>query len=136
MWPSGSRGCRASPTRSRSPGGRAGFGVEPPARAKRWRAIHAELERMANHLDVIAKQAETTALSVGQARFQILKEQVMRLRAQADGSRFARGTLIPGGVRAECSSRPAELLTGLDAIERDLRATASCSSARPRWPTG
>ncbi len=96
------------------------LGVEPPARAERWRAIHAELERMANHLDVIAKQAETTALSVGQARFQILKEQVMRLRARLTGNRFARGTLIPGGVRAECYLTPAELLTGLDAIEREL----------------
>ena len=31
---------------------------------------------MACHLDVIAKEAETTALYVGQARFQILKERV------------------------------------------------------------
>jgi formate hydrogenlyase subunit 5 len=50
--------------------------------------VHAELERIACHLDVIAKEAETTALYVGQARFQILKEQVMRLRARLTGSRF------------------------------------------------
>ena len=46
-----------------------------------WRAVHAELERIANHLDVIAKEAETTALVVGQARFAILKENVLRLQA-------------------------------------------------------
>ena len=108
------------------------LGVEPPARAERWRAIHAELERMANHLDVIAKQAETTALSVGQARFQILKEQIMRLRARLTGSRFARGALIPGGVRAECYVTPAELLRALDAIERDLARDRRCSSAPRR----
>jgi Ni,Fe-hydrogenase III component G len=51
------------------------LGVQVPPTAERWRAVHAELERIACHLDVIAKQAETTALFVGQARFQILKEQ-------------------------------------------------------------
>ena len=60
------------------------LGIDPPARAQRWRAVHAELERIACHLDVIAKEAETTALYVGQARFQILKEQTMRIRARAD----------------------------------------------------
>ncbi len=71
--------------------------VEPPARAQRWRAVHAELERIACHLDVIAKEAETTALYVGQARFQILKEQTMRIRAALTGSRFGRGVVVPGG---------------------------------------
>ena len=51
------------------------LGVSAPRRAQRWRAVYCELERMACHLDVIAKEAETTALYVGQARFQILKEQ-------------------------------------------------------------
>lgn len=50
------------------------LGIEPPPTAQRWRAVHAELERIAAHLDVIAKEAETAALHVGQARFQILKE--------------------------------------------------------------
>ena len=42
------------------------LGVSPPPSAERWRAVHAELERIACHLDVIAKEAETTALFVGQ----------------------------------------------------------------------
>jgi formate hydrogenlyase subunit 5 len=96
------------------------LGVAPPPRAERWRVVHAELERMANHLDVIAKQAETTALAVGQARFQILKEQVMGLRARLTGSRFGRGALLPGGVRLEGRMTPADLLKQLDSIERDL----------------
>ena len=75
---------------------------------------------MANHLDVIAKQAETTALSVGQARFQILKEQVMRLRARLTGSRFGRGVIVPGGVRLDGLISPGDLLKELDGIERDL----------------
>ncbi len=96
------------------------LGVTPPPRAESWRAIYAELERMANHLDVIAKQAETTALSVGQARFQILKEQVMRMRMRLTGSRFGRGVLLPGGVRFEPRVPPSELLAELDRLEADL----------------
>ena len=95
-------------------------GVEPPARAQRWRAIHCELERMACHLDVIAKEAETTALYVGLARFQILKERVQRVRARLTGSRFGRGAIIPGGVRADGAIGLDELCDELDALERDL----------------
>jgi Ni,Fe-hydrogenase III large subunit len=94
------------------------LGVEPPARAQRWRAIYCELERMACHLDVIAKEAETTALYVGQARFQ--KERVQRLRARSTGSRFGRGAIIPGGVRDEGAITLDELCDELDALERDL----------------
>jgi len=95
--------------------------VAAPARAQRWRAVYAELERMACHLDVIAKEAETTALYVGQARFQILKEQVMRLRARLTGSRFARGIIVPGGVRREGAVDLDELLAAVEELERDLR---------------
>ncbi|MGD0981604.1 MAG: NADH-quinone oxidoreductase subunit D [Solirubrobacteraceae bacterium] len=96
-------------------------GVTPPPRAERWRAVYCELERLACHLDVIAKEAETTALYVGQARFQILKEQVVRMRARLTGSRFARGVICPGGVRFEGLVELDELLATVDALERDLR---------------
>jgi formate hydrogenlyase subunit 5 len=94
--------------------------IEPPPRADRWRAVHAELERMACHLDVIAKQAETTALLVGQARFQILKERVMRLRAALSGSRFGRGVVVPGGVRCDGFIDLNQLRRELDELEPDL----------------
>lgn len=96
--------------------------VEAPPRAQRWRAIYAELERLANHLDVIAKQAETTALFVGQARFQILKEDVLRLQAALTGSRFARGVVVPGGVRFDGRVDLDALLGAIDALETALRA--------------
>ncbi|MGH2835827.1 MAG: NADH-quinone oxidoreductase subunit D, partial [Solirubrobacteraceae bacterium] len=95
-------------------------GAEAPPRAQRWRAIHCELERLACHLDVIAKEAETTALYVGQARFQILKERVQRLRARLSGSRFGRGAIIPGGVRADVTVPLDDLCAELDDLERDL----------------
>jgi Ni,Fe-hydrogenase III large subunit len=75
---------------------------------------------MACHLDVIAKEAETTALYVGQARFQILKESVQRLRVRLSGSRFGRGVVVPGGVRGEAALSAGELIGAIDQIERDL----------------
>ncbi|HTR73692.1 MAG TPA: hypothetical protein VMH33_00350 [Solirubrobacterales bacterium] len=97
------------------------LGVKPPPRAERWRAVHAELERLANHLDVVAKEAETTALFVGQARFQMLKENVMRLRAALCGSRYGRGVVVPGGVRLDGRVDLDALLEALDVFERELR---------------
>jgi Ni,Fe-hydrogenase III large subunit len=96
------------------------LGIEAPPRAQSWRAVHAELERLACHLDVIAKQAETTALYVGQARFAILKEQVTRLRAALTGSRFARGAIVPGGVSADGGLDPGALAVALERLEADL----------------
>jgi formate hydrogenlyase subunit 5 len=97
------------------------LGVQAPQRAERWRAVYCELERMACHLDVIAKEAETTALYVGQARFQILKEQVMRLRSRLTGNRFGRGAILPGGVRGEGTMDLDELLQQVGKIEGQLR---------------
>ncbi|HTU78569.1 MAG TPA: hypothetical protein VMF09_07400 [Solirubrobacteraceae bacterium] len=96
------------------------LGIQAPQRAERWRAVYCELERMACHLDVIAKEAETTALYVGQARFQILKEQVMRLRSRLAGNRFGRGMIVPGGVRGEGMMSLDDVLAALDEFERDL----------------
>jgi formate hydrogenlyase subunit 5 len=96
------------------------LGVQPPPRARAWRAVHCELERVACHLDVIAKEAETTALYVGQARFQILKERVQRLRVRLTGSRFGRGVIVPGGVRADGGLGLDEICAELDGLERDL----------------
>jgi Ni,Fe-hydrogenase III large subunit len=95
-------------------------GIEAPRRAQSWRALYCELERMACHLDVIAKEAETTALYVGQARFQILKERVQRLRARLTGSRFGRGMIVPGGIRAEGMVDLDDVCHELDGVERDL----------------
>jgi formate hydrogenlyase subunit 5 len=96
------------------------LGIQAPARAQRWRAVHCELERIACHLDVIAKEAETAALHVGQARFQILKEAIMGLRARLTGSRFGRGAIVPGGVRGEGGVELGELLAALTEFERRL----------------
>jgi Ni,Fe-hydrogenase III large subunit len=95
--------------------------VAVPERAQLWRATHAELERIANHLDVAVRLAEDAALSVAVARFGILKEDVMRLRAALCGSRFGRGVVVPGGVAAEPLLSPGEVMEALRAINLRLR---------------
>jgi Ni,Fe-hydrogenase III large subunit len=96
-------------------------GVEAPPRACLWRVVHAELERIANHLDVAVRLAEDAALSVGVARFGILKEQVMRTRAEMCGSRFGRGVVRPGGIVTEPLIGIDELRRFLHEFEDDLR---------------
>ncbi|MGH3003849.1 MAG: NADH-quinone oxidoreductase subunit C [Gaiellaceae bacterium] len=97
------------------------LGVEPTRRAQRWRVVHAELERIANHLDVAIRLAEDAAVVVGAARFGILKEDVMRLRARLCGSRFGRGVVVPGGIAGPPLLAPAAVLRALDRLEHDLR---------------
>jgi Ni,Fe-hydrogenase III large subunit len=97
------------------------LGVAAPRRAELWRSVHAELERIANHLDVAAKLAEDAALAVGQARFQILKEDVQRLRGDLCGSRFGRRVVVPGGVSAEGRLSETALAVRLGAFERSYQ---------------
>jgi Ni,Fe-hydrogenase III large subunit len=95
-------------------------GVDPPALVHAWRVVHAELERIAAHLDVATRLAEDAALSVGVARFGILKEDVMRLRASISGSRFARDTVVPGRVGVPSSLAATDILAALRSFEREF----------------
>jgi len=80
-------------------------GLTAPPRARLLRMIHAELERVANHLDVTMRLADAAGLAVATARFGWHKETVMRLVSRLCGNRFGRGVVIPGGV---IGTRPLE----------------------------
>ncbi len=71
----------------------------PPA-AGLVRVLHAELERIAGHLDVAVRLADAAGLAVATARFALHKERVLRLVSALCGSRFGRGVVVPGGVSA------------------------------------
>lgn len=71
--------------------------------ARAARTILIELERVHQHLDALAKLADDGSLSVGAAQTFAAKERVHRLLAVATGSRFGRGAVCVGGVRAEIS---------------------------------
>jgi len=94
---------------------------EVPREAALLRIAHAELERIANHLDVAMRLADAAGLAVATARFAVHKERVLRLVSRLCGSRFGRTVVVPGGVSAfpPC---PADFLPMLDKLERQVTA--------------
>jgi formate hydrogenlyase subunit 5 len=93
---------------------------EIPRDAAMLRVLQAELERIANHLDVAARLAEAAGLAVAAARFALHKERVMREVGGLCGSRFGRGVVIPGGVAAIPDT--GGLSVRLDPLERAIAA--------------
>jgi formate hydrogenlyase subunit 5 len=104
-------------------------GCEPPATAQLIRVLHAELERIANHLDVAVRLADAAGLAVATARFALHKERVMRLVSKLCGGRFGRGVVIPGGVSAPPLLPPAQLRTELDRLAQPIAADANALMA-------
>lgn len=96
------------------------------------RVMHAELERIANHLDVALRLAEAAGLAVAVARFGWHKERLLRLVGAMCGSRFGRGVVVPGGVTGPPRLTRPELLSTLDSIQAaldpDLRLLMGTSS--------
>ena len=95
-------------------------GVEVPRPAALVRVLHAELERLASHLDAAMRLCDGAGLAVATARFSLHKENVHRLVSQMCGSRFGRGVVVAGGVAALPRVGPADLLAGLDRLDRAI----------------
>jgi formate hydrogenlyase subunit 5 len=95
-------------------------GVRVPWRAELIRTLHAELERLACHLDVVLRLADGAGLAVATARFGWHKERVLRLTDQLSGSRFGRGVTVIGGVSAAPGLTPAEILAAAGEIDHQL----------------
>lgn len=96
-------------------------GVSPPPRARMVRVVHAELERIANHLDVVMRLCDAAGLAVPLARFGWHKESVLRLVSALCGNRFGRSVICPGGVNAEPRLQPAAISEQAAAILRRIR---------------
>lgn len=97
-------------------------GTAVPQPAVLSRALHAELERLACHLDVIVRLADGCGLAVATARFGWHKERVLRLAGDLCGSRFGRGVVVPGGVTALPRLDSDQLLAAMGALDRQLSA--------------
>jgi formate hydrogenlyase subunit 5 len=96
----------------------AGAGVPRPAALVR--VLHAELERIAGHLDVAMRLCDAAGLAVATARFALHKETVLRLVSRMCGSRFGRGVVIPGGITALPQVAAADLLADLARLDRAI----------------
>lgn len=105
----------------------------PPARAQLIRVIHAELERLANHLDVALKLADAAGLAVAVARFGWHKERTLRIVSSLCGNRFGRGVVIPGGVRAEPLTASSAVCSAMAQLERDVAADAELLMNTPSF---
>ena len=95
-------------------------GCRPPWAAQLVRVLHAELERVANHLDVAVRLADAAGLAVATARFGWHKERMLRLIGQLCGSRYGRGVVIPGGVSGLPQASPPEIFAEVGRLERDI----------------
>lgn len=96
--------------------------VDVPSAAKLLRLLHAELERIAHHLDVIVRLADAAGLAVAVARFSWHKERIMRVRGHLCGSRFGRGVVVPGGVSKPLHIEPESFEALLRPIEDDVNS--------------
>jgi Ni,Fe-hydrogenase III large subunit len=97
-------------------------GIQIPSAAGYVRVIHAELERIVNHLDSSIRHVEASGQAVAFARLTLHKERIQRLRSRLCGSRFGRGVVVPGGVSAAPKLRALELLGEVDGLESDIAA--------------
>jgi len=97
-------------------------GVGPPPRARMVRVIHAELERIANHLEVAMRLCDAAAIAVPTARFGWHKECVLRLVSALCGNRFSRSVVCVGGVTAEPRLQPGVISGHVGDILQRVRA--------------
>jgi Ni,Fe-hydrogenase III large subunit len=95
---------------------------EVPEPARLVRVVHAELERIANHLDVTMRLCEAAGLAVATSRFGWHKETVMRMVSHLSGSRFGRGVVRLGGVHERPRRPAAEVVDELRRLERRIRS--------------
>jgi formate hydrogenlyase subunit 5 len=95
-------------------------GVVVPLQTQLVRVVHAELERVANHLDTFVRHTEAAGQAVAYAVISHHKERVQRLRARLCGSRFGRGAVVPGGVGQPLRVRPTEVLAAVAPLQRSV----------------
>jgi Ni,Fe-hydrogenase III large subunit len=108
-------------------------GCEIPHRSALVRVVHAELERVSNHLDSVARNAEAAGQAVANARMTLHKERVQRLRSRLCGHRFGRGVVVPGGVSGSLLVEPEKVLAVLGALEGSIADDASSLMSTPSF---
>lgn len=108
-------------------------GITVPPRARLIRVVYAELERIANHLDVAMRLADAAGLAVATTRFAWHKETTMRLVSRMCGSRFGRGVVIPGGVNRELLIAPNVIVGEISELRHRIRSDAVLAMHTPSF---
>jgi Ni,Fe-hydrogenase III large subunit len=97
----------------------AAAGGGPPPRAVWLRALMAELERIANHVNDVGFIANDAAFALLHAHCGILRERVLQACDAAFGHRLMMDRIVPGGVAVDLAPRGAARLLHLAAELRD-----------------
>lgn len=104
-----------------------------PEPAEQLRLVHAELERIANHLESMIRHAEGSGQAVAFTRLSLHKEQLMRLRGKLCGHRFARGVVVPGGTSGPPLIPAGEALKHFEQLSSELSKDISLLMATPSF---
>jgi Ni,Fe-hydrogenase III large subunit/Ni,Fe-hydrogenase III component G len=97
-------------------------GVGAPARAVALRALCLERERIANHLGDLGYLGNDAGFAFGLAQFSRLKEDVLRLNAEAFGHRLLMDVVVPGGVARDLDPAAAATMRAqCGRLTRELR---------------
>lgn len=95
--------------------------TDVPPRALALRALLLERERIANHLGDLGALGNDGGLAFGLAQFSRLKEDLLRVNAQAWGARYPMDAVVPGGVQTDLSTAGQQrLLDSMTDLEREL----------------
>lgn len=97
-------------------------GVTPPPRARRLRAMLAELERLRHHAAAIKGICESTGLAVATSQAALIEEDLLRLTGAVVGHRYLFGVLTPGGLARDFAD---ETCHGLAAAAEQAGASLS-----------
>jgi len=93
----------------------AAAGCEPPPRAVWLRALLAELERIANHVNDIGFIANDAAFALLHTHCGLLREQILQACGNLFGHRLLMDRIVPGGVTVDLPEEGAARLRGLAA---------------------
>ncbi|TAL52057.1 NADH-quinone oxidoreductase subunit C [Pandoraea sp.] len=98
------------------------LGIGAPPRANHLRALLLERERVANHLGDLGALGNDAGFAYGLTQFSRLKEDWLRLNAQAFGHRYLMDRIVPGGVAQDAApSTTAAIAAQCDHIEPQVR---------------
>ncbi len=101
--------------------GEAAMGIDVPRRAVWLRALMAELERLANHFGDIGAICNDAAFAILQARFALLREEVLRAAADCFGHRLMMDRILPGGTAVDLpADGPRRLARLVEMVRRQL----------------
>ena len=93
----------------------AATGAEPPPRAVWLRALLAELERIANHVNDVGFVCNDAAFALLHTHCGLLREQVLRTCGELFGHRLLMDLIVPGGVVVDLPDGGAARLRALAA---------------------